>query len=58
MNSPKYSNEVLDAAIEEFDKEIFRGKVELLKSELREAAKNKRWWHRLIPFTIKIKRRK
>ena len=41
-------------ALEEIQREEFRKEVDAYKVKLRAA----KWWHKLIPFTIRIERRK
>lgn len=41
-------------ALKEHQEELFREEVELYKEKLRA----EKWWHRLIPFVIVIKKRK
>lgn len=38
--------------------EAARAAIEAKKQELRAAKANRKWWHRLVPFVIRIERRK
>jgi len=57
MSLPNF-DEVFMAAKEEVLYEFRREQIENIKKQIRQDIKNKRWWHRFIPFTIKIERRK
>lgn len=58
MYSPKVNPcKVLVEAHKEFEEELFRQQVEIYKEDLRSKWRTKQWWHRFIPFTIKIERR-
>ena len=48
------SEDAVKRAREEFEREQFRAEVDAYKAKLRAA----KWWHKLIPFTIRIERRK
>ena len=46
---------ISEIAKKEVEEEIYREKIEAQKVIIREKIKGKRWWHKLIPFIIKIK---
>ena len=45
-------------AQQELDNEALRLAIDEEKARLRQRAASRRWWHRFIPFTITITRRK
>ena len=47
--------DLLETARKEVEEEVKREKIEKLKIKIREDFKNKKWWHRYMPFKLSIK---
>jgi hypothetical protein len=47
----------LQQARKELQEEDFRAKVDLEKSRIRKIDKDRRWWHVLFPWKIKLEKR-
>ena len=51
-------NKIETQARAELKLEDRRARIDAAKQRLREAKAKRKWWHRLVPFVIRIERRK
>lgn len=50
-------SDIEEQARKELAQEHYREEVEAAKQRIRDRINQRRWWHRFIPFTIRIERR-